>query len=128
MKVFLGVVAGVFLSVSPAAGQPAGGGQAAPALTANCSDFPSPPTLPDGASAGRAAMMRGDEAYRAWQTATAAKKAACQADIAALQAQVAASVEAWNHADRQFVDTTTSWVAEVAEFNGRRGGSLRTSN
>ena len=90
MKVFLGMVAAAFLVALPAAAQMPGPGPAAPPLTANCSDFPSPPTLPNGASANRADMMRGTEEYGAWQAATIAKKAACREDISALQTQLAA--------------------------------------
>lgn len=129
MKALLGIAAASLMFAMPAAAQSAGEAQAAPALTANCADFPAAPTLPDGASANRADMMHGTEAYGAWQTSTVAKKAACRADITALQAQLAALVEAWNQADRRLVDTNTAWVAEVAEFNGRRGGNtLRSSN
>lgn len=129
MKVFLGLAVASLLISMPAAAQTPGVAPAAPMLTANCADFPAPPTLPDGASANRAGMMQGTEAYGAWQSSTVAKKAACRADITALQAQLAALVEAWNQADRRLVDTNAAWVAEVAEFNGRRGsGTLRSSN
>lgn len=71
-------------------------------------------------------MVRGTEAYAAWEAAIVAKKAACRSDIAVLQAQLDGLIDAWNHADRQHVDTTTAWSAEIAEFNGRRGaGSIR---
>ncbi|MEQ1618800.1 MAG: hypothetical protein ABL883_10715 [Terricaulis sp.] len=129
MKVLFWAAAGALVLISPAAAQPQGAGQTAPVLSANCSGFPAPPNLPDGAGASRNAMIRGAHAYAAWQAAITAKKAACRNDISALQAQVDALVEAWNHADRQFVDTTAAWGEEIAEFNGRRGaGAIRPPN
>lgn len=129
MKVLCSAAVAALVLTLPAAAQPQGSGQTAPIPSANCSGFPPPPNLPDGAAANRSAMLRGADAYAAWQVAIAAKKAACRSDITVLQAQVDVLVSAWNHADRQLVDTTAAWGAEIAEFNGRRGaGAMRPPN
>lgn len=120
MKVLLGVAAAALLLAPAALAQTAPAGE-----STNCAGFALPPSLPDGATASSSAMATGATEYEAWHTATEAKKALCQTDIATLRAQLNTMVEAYNQAEQQRFAAQNAWAGDVAEYNGRGGAGRR---
>jgi hypothetical protein len=109
MKVLIGAAAAaVLLAATPAFAQTA--------LSPNCSGFEPAPTLPDGATANRAAVEAMNNQIQAWADARRDKLLACQADITAMS-------QAFNTAQQERQAVTTAWNAEVAEFNARANTS-----
>jgi hypothetical protein len=107
MKLLIGAAAAAFvLAASPAFAQAS--------LTPNCTGFEAAPTLPDGATAERAAVETANTTFTTWNEATLAKLRACQADVAAMTA-------AFNAAEAARRAAQTGWEAEVVEFNARGG-------
>jgi len=120
MKVFAGAVAAAaLLLASPAAAQ-----------TNACAFAPAPP-LADGAAATHEQMTEKNTEIAAWVAQREQQEDACEAQINALQAQLAPMVSAYNAAGPERVQIVNSWNAEVQEFSARpqqprrqRGGVL----
>jgi len=122
MKVFAGAVvaAAALLLATPAAAQ-----------TDACT-FAPVPQLADGAAATHDQMTEKNTEIAAWVSQREQQEAACQAQINALQAQLAPMVSAFNAAGPERVQTVQAWNAEVQEFSARpaqpqrrqRGGVL----
>lgn len=123
MKLFAGAVAAAaaaLLLASPASAQ------------TNACAFAPLPQLADGAAASHEQMTAKNEEVAAWVAQREQQEAACQAQINALQAQLAPMVAAFNAAGPERVQTVQSWNAEVQEFTARgpqpsrrqRGGVL----
>lgn len=112
MKVLIGAAAAaVLLAAAPAFAQTN--------MSPNCTGFDPAPTLPDGATANRAAVEAMNTQLQAWADARRDKLLACQADINAMS-------QAFNTAQQERQATTAAWNAEVAEFNA--GSTSSSSN
>ncbi len=119
MKVLIGAAAAaVLLMAAPAFAQTN--------ISLNCTGFDAAPTLPDGATANRAAVEAMNTQVQIWADARREKLLACQADINAMS-------QAFNTTSQELQAVTTAWNAEVTEFNTRantsssrreRGGTL----
>lgn len=112
MRILLGALAVALLAAFPAHAQTA-------VNSASCSNFAAPPTLPDGATASRPAMVRSGDAVEAWRAARETKLTQCLADIQALRAQLNAMEAAYNQAGVERNAVLGAWNAEAAEFSGR---------
>lgn len=111
MKVLIGAAAAaVLLTAAPAFAQN---------VSPNCTGFDPAPTLPDGATANRAAVEAMNTQVQAWADARRTKLLACQADINAM-------TQAMQAANQERTTLTTAWNAEVAEFNA--GATNSSSN
>ena len=109
MKVLIGAAAAaVILSAAPAFAQTN--------MSPNCTGFEAAPTLPDGATAERAAVEAMNTQVQAWADARRTKLLACQADINAM-------AQAMQAANQERTTVTTAWNAEVTEFNARSTSS-----
>ena len=117
MKTMIVAVAAMLIA-SPALAQTA---PAAPASvpTSSCGNLPTVPTLPDGASASREEMERGNEAFNTWSAAARAVVECRHTEAEALQAQWTTRVSEHNAMVEGLNVTNTSWQAEAAEFNAR---------
>jgi hypothetical protein len=105
MKVLIGAAAAaVLLVAAPAFAQTN--------ISPNCTGFEPAPTLPDGATANRAAVEAMNAQVQAWAEARRDKLLACQADINAM-------TQAFRTANQEREALTTAWNAEVTEFNAR---------
>jgi len=114
MKVLIGAAAAVaaLLMTAPAFAQAN--------ISPNCTGFAPAPTLPDGATANRAAVEAMSTQVQAWADARRDKLLACQADINAMS-------QAFNTAQQERQALTTAWNTEVTEFNARGGNSSSSS-
>jgi len=111
MKVLIGAaVAALVMAASPAFAQ---------TTTPNCTGFDPAPTLPDGASANRAAIEAANAQVQAWSEARRQKLLACQADVNAMS-------QAFNAAEQERRTLQSAWEAEVQEFNARSSSGNNT--
>lgn len=109
MKVLIGAAAAaVLLMAAPAFAQTN--------ISPNCTGFEPAPSLPDGASANRAAVEAMNAQVQAWAEGRRDKLLACQADINAM-------TQAFRTANQEREALTTAWNAEVTEFNARGSSS-----
>ncbi|MGE0742063.1 MAG: hypothetical protein AB7O98_12035 [Hyphomonadaceae bacterium] len=94
---------------------------AAPAVTATsqCGATPPAPTVPDGATADRAAMNTANEAYQAYGTAMQANLACRRDEVTALRAQAQALTDEYNRLNGELGATTQAMVAAAEAFNAR---------
>lgn len=109
MRLLAGAAVAVLLLSSQAFAQ-------TPAGAPSCGGFEPAPTLPDGASANRAAIERANAEYEAWSQARLARLRACKAEVDAFNDQVAAI---YNPAKAELESVVAAWTVEVAEFNAR---------
>lgn len=117
MKLLMGVAAAMLWITLP---------MAADAQQAtSCGGFEAAPTLPDGATANRQAIERGNARYAAWSQARVARLQACKVEIETLQAQLRPMIAAFEPAKAELDAVVASWTAEVEEFNtrGRAAGA-----
>lgn len=114
MKLLAGVAVGALFLVSPSFAQ-----TAISLPPSACAQPPAPPSLPDGGSANRQSMERGNEAYQAWYAASTAFVQCEQAEVEALRVQLDARVAGHNAAVQAANATTEAWRVEVEEFNAR---------
>jgi hypothetical protein len=106
MKVLLGATAAVFLMASaPAFAQTA--------MPDACQNFPVAPTVVDGSTAEREAMVANQQAVSAWNTDMEARLEACRT---ALQAY-------YTQQDAARVAIFNQMAAETTEFNARAEAS-----
>ena len=120
MRLLIGAAAMALLFAAPVA-------QAQPA-SPNCSDFAPVPSLPDGATADRAAIEAGNAQYETWGQARLAKLQLCRAEIEALRTQLVSFEQAYNSNNGELNTVVTNWQAEVAEFNERGAAAGRRSS
>lgn len=121
MRLLIGAAAAAFLMAAPAVAQT----PAAPALTSTCGEYPPQPTLPDGASANRAAMERGVEAYNTWITAAQAVQNCRNAEMTAWRTAYE-GIGARNEADVQSANAlNATWRADLEEFEARQNRGNR---
>jgi hypothetical protein len=90
-----------------------------------CPALSDAPALPDGAVASAAEMEAGNTTYQTWATAYQAAVACRRTEVEELRAIEAARRSEYNAAAERLNTTTTSWVAEAAEFNARPARSRR---
>jgi hypothetical protein len=114
-KVALALLAAA-LTVAPAAAQTQG---APPAAASRCGVVPPAPTIPDGATANRAAMNAARTAYNEWGAQAQTVLACRRAEVEELRARTDALVNEYNAANSQARAVSEQMVAEVAEFDAR---------
>lgn len=119
MRLLIGAAAAALLFASPALAQTA-------TIPASCAGFEAAPATPDGAVANSREMQEGATRFDAWRAAREQKLATCQADAAALRAQLEATVAAFNAAGTERVTAVTAWNAEIEEFNARGSTNNRS--
>lgn len=100
----------------------------APDAQSACASLPARPTLPNGATADRAAMEAGNVAFTAWSQAYRANLECRRAEAEELHARWRASVDAFNSAASAINSANQAWEAEVAEFNDRGGPPREAHN
>jgi hypothetical protein len=116
-KVALALLAAA-LTVAPAAAQTQGAPPAA-AAASRCGVVPPAPTIPDGATANRAAMNAARTAYNEWGAQAQTVLACRRAEVEELRARTDALVNEYNAANSQARVVSEQMVAEVAEFDAR---------
>lgn len=95
-----------------------------PIPPSRCPGFPSPPTLPDGATARNSReMMAADAAFQEWARAvqTVLECRRVEADELRIQALThEARVTEYNEAATRLNSLSQAWSEEAAEYNARR--------
>jgi len=89
------------------------------AAVSQCGDMPAAPTIPDGATADRAAMDAANAAYNAWGAQAQAVLSCRRAEAQEARARSDALVGQYNAAAEQVRTTSEQMVAAAAAFNAR---------
>jgi hypothetical protein len=122
MKAFVGAALAALLLASPAIAQyttpPTSTATAGPS---QCAAAPEAPSMPDGASANRAAMVAANERFTAWVAASQTYLECVRLEADAAAATYTARRDTYNTGRDSLRTAVESWTAETAEFNSRSG-------
>ncbi|QGZ95615.1 hypothetical protein [Terricaulis silvestris] len=128
MKLFMGVAVAAMLIATPVLAQTAGETTATsptPIPPSTCGALLPAPTLPDGATASRSDMDTANTTYTAWAEAYRQVIVCRHAEAQALRTQTDARVLEHNAAVEALNTATTTWEADVAEYNARPANRRR---